>query len=561
MAAAPIPSPQPAFRRLRSAATSNALFFLGAALVLFLVILRRTHGHFSYCLDDPYIHLALAERLRHGLYGINAGEPASPSSSIVWPLLLVPFAGMPLLPWMPLLLNILCGTATAWLLGRFVERFFTPGPRAIALGLLLVVALNLLGIAYTGLEHPLQVLLCVASAFAILAVLTPEPIPAWSIAAAVLLPSVRYEGVLITFVVAVALWAAHRKQLASVLLPLSLAPAVLFSLYLHHLSLPWFPLSVLVKSSYKFQDHSSFPVRIARLIVETLLATVKDPERAPQLLLVVALCWLAWHTCHRHSAFLVLAATAVAGTVQVFLGPVGWFYRYEIYCLAFTLVVAIAADARLPSINSVARPLLGGDPPPVPEPTQTPDLPRVPGLLLASVGALAMFYARPLLGIPQAALGIWQEQAQLGRFASRFHTGPIAVNDLGWISYLRTPDHYTLDLVGLGSYEAFKMRERDRTPAWLDAITREHGIGLVIIYPEWFSKGIPTTWTPMAKLCANDVDPALSATAPRVMIYATPVADQQRLLAELERFRPTLPLGSVLQLHPPDSNERCGTAP
>ena len=543
---------------LRSPAVLNVLFFLAAGLLLLLIILHRTHGHFSYCLDDPYIHLALAERLRHGLYGINAGEPASPSSSILWPLLFVPFAGTALMPWMPLLLNTVFGAATAWLLGRFVERVFAPGWRAVGLGLLLVIGLNLLGIAYTGMEHPLQVLLCVASAFAALAVLDGDPIPRWSIAAALLLPSVRYEGVLITFVVAVALWSINRRRLALALLPVSLVPAALFSLYLHSQRLPWFPLSVLVKSSYKFQDHSSLPVRVIRLIVETLLATLRDPERAPEFLIVIALAWLAWRSRRTPGACLVLAATAAAGTVQVFLGPVGWFYRYEIYCLAFTLLIAIAADMRLsPSgLHPGIPPSLDLTAPAASSHVLT-RAHTVPGMLLVTVGALAMFYARPQLGISQAALGIWQEQAQLGRFASQFHTGPVALNDLGWVSFLRRPDQYTLDLVGLGSYEAFKIKERDRTPTWLDNITREHSVGLVMVYPEWFPKGIPASWTPVAKLCANDVDPSLSATAPRVMFYATPIADRERLLAELQQFRPTLPPGSVLQLNPPDSTDKC----
>mgnify|MGYP001017862235 CR=1 FL=1 len=44
-------------------------------------------GFFFYTLDDPYIHLALAENILRGHYGINLDEPSSPSSSIVYPFL------------------------------------------------------------------------------------------------------------------------------------------------------------------------------------------------------------------------------------------------------------------------------------------------------------------------------------------------------------------------------------------------------------------------------------------------------------------------------------------
>ena len=114
----------------------------------------------------------MAERLRHGLYGLNAGEPTSPSSSILWPLLFVPFAGTAFLPWAPLVVNIACGALAAWLLGLMVADSFLPAHRAsdrwkaFVLAALLVLAFNLLGLTYTGLEHSLEVLLCVACASA-----------------------------------------------------------------------------------------------------------------------------------------------------------------------------------------------------------------------------------------------------------------------------------------------------------------------------------------------------------------------------------------------------------
>ena len=60
-------------------------------------------GHFVYPLDDAYIHLALAEQLAHGQYGTNPGEFSSPSSSLLWPFLLIPFAGTRLHTFVPLI--------------------------------------------------------------------------------------------------------------------------------------------------------------------------------------------------------------------------------------------------------------------------------------------------------------------------------------------------------------------------------------------------------------------------------------------------------------------------
>ena len=39
-------------------------------------------GTWEYALDDVYIHLAMSAELARGGYGVNAGEPASASSSV-----------------------------------------------------------------------------------------------------------------------------------------------------------------------------------------------------------------------------------------------------------------------------------------------------------------------------------------------------------------------------------------------------------------------------------------------------------------------------------------------
>ncbi|MBE7181975.1 MAG: hypothetical protein INR71_12360, partial [Terriglobus roseus] len=330
----------------------NAALYVVVAAILFALILARTHGHFTYCLDDPYIHLALADRIRHGLYGLNAGEAASPSSSIVWPLLFVPFAGTAAMPWLPLVLNLLCGAATAWLLGLLVASVFgadgngtTTRWRVWLLASLLVFALNLLGLTYTGLEHSLEVLLCVVCALSAVRAMHGEQVTGWGLAAAVVLPSIRYEGLLITVALAVVLVGVRAWRAALGIVLGSMVLPAAFSLFLHRLGLPWFPLSVLVKSSYKFADQSSPLRRAARLLVDAVRQAVVDPERLPQLIVTLALATLAWK--HRRTRSLRFAFTAAAGVgiVQLVVGPVGWFYRYELYALAFTVPVLIAAVA------------------------------------------------------------------------------------------------------------------------------------------------------------------------------------------------------------------------
>ncbi len=59
-----------ASRRAPALAAGGMLAVLGALLA---AVVARV-GPFTYALDDPYIHLALAEEIARGHYGVNPGE-------------------------------------------------------------------------------------------------------------------------------------------------------------------------------------------------------------------------------------------------------------------------------------------------------------------------------------------------------------------------------------------------------------------------------------------------------------------------------------------------------
>src|SRR5882762_3041299 len=136
------------------------------ALALFSVTLVEVLGAggvLVYTLDDPYIHLALAQRLQHGFYGINPGEPASPASSILFPFLLVPLADRAIGAWVPLALDATALVAAVLVMAR-IWRAAGAAPHAVLLlSLAGAFALNGIGLAFTGLEHSLHVLASLAT--------------------------------------------------------------------------------------------------------------------------------------------------------------------------------------------------------------------------------------------------------------------------------------------------------------------------------------------------------------------------------------------------------------
>ncbi|WP_101341587.1 hypothetical protein [Cereibacter azotoformans] len=86
--------------RERGALTGRMFATLCLAIFLFLSALvvwkawQAADGHLIFTLDDPYLHLAVAETLPQGGYGVNFPETSSPSSSILYTLLLAPFVAL-----------------------------------------------------------------------------------------------------------------------------------------------------------------------------------------------------------------------------------------------------------------------------------------------------------------------------------------------------------------------------------------------------------------------------------------------------------------------------------
>ncbi len=488
--------------------------YLAVVLALFFTIRHRNDGVFTYSLDDPYIHLALAENLAHGHYGINPGEASSPSSSIVWPFLLVPFAGTAWHMYVPLAWNVLfCGMA-AWLIGWIVDGWESLSGAwlvrfAFAFALMLVA--NLAGLTLTGMEHGLQVLLAICCAAGMAEALAGRPMPVWCLAAAVLGPLVRYENFAVVAALAVALYGLGRARAGFTVAGLSLIGPVLFSAFLLTRGLPALPSSVLVKAKV-YGAHGGALLRAITTVSQSVYWGVQEPAWYGQLALAAALLVLLVREKQRVRRF-VLAGALAAGVLQLLVGRYNWFHRYEVYGIAFTALVVCAAVNTALGLSRTRSILL------------------VPCLML-----LAFPYLQAIYLTPRAASNVYQQQYQMHRFLAGYHRGAaVAVNDLGWVSYRRPAGLYVLDLWGLASPEASRQTVKD--DRWLDAITRRHGAALAIVYPDWY-EGIPEEWKPLGTMCMMSPK-VLSARC--VVFYSTGIADANALAAELAAFTRTLP--------------------
>src|ERR1700761_6673461 len=131
-------------------ATAIALYGLVFVLQLQMIV-SYTGGRQLYPLDDVYIHAAVAKNLLlHHVYGISPGHFSFPSSSILWPFILVAaFALVGIKAYVPLALNALFALLYLALADRFMRvlsNTILPGTRFCSL-VLLVLGVPLVGLS------------------------------------------------------------------------------------------------------------------------------------------------------------------------------------------------------------------------------------------------------------------------------------------------------------------------------------------------------------------------------------------------------------------------------
>jgi len=493
-------------------------------------------GFFIYTLDDPYIHLAVAENLIHGHYGINADELSSPSSSILFPLLLTLGIALDLNDLSPIIINLLCMLGTTALLLSFLERCGLAAPpcgRWVAAGLAitLLLCLNIIGVAFTGMEHSAHVLAALATVLGLVIVLEEERTPCWLILALIAGPLLRFEGLALT-VPALLLLLWRRQWLAALATATVLvASLAAYAWTMLQLGLPMLPSSVMAKSRVAVstvEGHSL--LRVIKQLMVNVLEGLHSRQGAILALLACSLLLkplltrpTPWHRPETAlAAFGVLAAGA-----HLMAGKFGWFSRYELY-IAVTVAVCAIYIWRIELSSIITR---GA---------------RTPLILLAMAIIAGSPYLYATVMTPLAANNIYEQQFQMHRFATEFYGAPVAVNDLGWVAYRNS--EYVLDLWGLGSETARRARLSRSTPGWIEKLAADHGVGLAMVYDAWFQDQTPASWRAMARLYLGRT--AITPAYGVVTFYATPLADRDRLVDQLHRFRPTLPEGVRLEIEP-----------
>ncbi|MFT0173259.1 hypothetical protein ACLKMY_30380 [Paraburkholderia mimosarum] len=149
------------------------------------------------------------------------------------------------------------------------------------------------------------------------------------------------------------------------------------------------------------------------------------------------------------------------------------------------------------------------------------------------------------LNSPLASKNIHDQQYQLASIERDFLKEPVAVNDLGMVSYYGHQP--VLDLWGLGSIDALRERIADPSGKWIGQAAQRKGVEFAFIYESWFP-GLPQSWVKVGTLTLPDEN--ITTPFKTVQLFATNEAAASRLRLAFARYRSSSPLAQQISRTP-----------
>jgi hypothetical protein len=307
---------------------------------------------------------------------------------------------------------------------------------AALLALIAMVALNQIGLAFSGMEASLQIACSLAIAIGLIELLFAGRLRWWLLGAIVLGPLLRYESLSVSLPALLIVAGAGRGRMAALCLLTIAAVLGGYALYCSSIGLPPVPGSLLVKTG--FDDPAiGWLDGFGRQIAATAHAIVGGRYDLPVLALIALLGVDLLRRRDRRERMLLGWALIVLAAQLVFGGH-GALGRYDAH--AWSAGLAVACFIHRASLGRLA--------------TRS----RLATAGLSAVVLIGVFPYTALMAVatPLAANNIYQQQYQMRRLLVDFVKAPALVNDAGLTSY-RNP-YGVVDILGLGSEQIRRLR-------------------------------------------------------------------------------------------------------
>jgi hypothetical protein len=510
--------------------------------VIFAFSLFLNNGDFVYALDDPYIHMTMANNLvNNGNWAVNQMDYASASSSPMWVLLIsAVYFLFGVNVGSPFILNLLFQILSIIIIYLKLKEYGNSGFLAPML-LLIIFATPFPAILFTGMEHSAQIAFALLFVFFGIKLINDNGTSRYAMYLIFITPiltALRYENIILVFLISVLLFSKRKPFYGALILILGLIPFLIYGFISMSHGWFFFPNTLLLKSTppgFSIVDFIRFGFKAFTNITE------------PHLFLVLISCLFLYTLNFKKQKsfwdekqlFLMIASVTIIVNMSVIeYHQNGAFYRYEAYLMALGLfAIAISIHDFLPDFNNILW-----------KKSNLPGKYIIFILLLFTISPLILRFFTAF-GIPHATKEYHDQQYQMAQFVKQHAKGMnVALNDIGMVGFYS--DNKIVDLWGVANIDVAKQKlNKTYSTNSIIELTKNENIRLAILYENWFDEygGLPSSWVKLAEWTMTDYNFFLGMET--VSFYSIAPEDVRFLKAKLKEFSLKLPNSVICKIY------------
>jgi hypothetical protein len=506
-------------------------------LILFRESITINRGIFTYVLDDPYIHMAMAKNLiLHGVWGVDKYGFTSSSSSPLWIIVLsLAYFLFGVNLFIPFILNVMFATIFIFI-AYSIFRYYKMQPMYNLIFLLFLIFFTPIpALAFTGMEHILQIVIIVLFTFIGVKMLCEDksnnlkyimlPI------LAALVVAVRYEDLIIVLIIAAMFFIKREFWKSLSILGASMVPVFAYGIYSTMNGWFFLPNSLITKTIFVEAKTQAFSLNGITLLMNNFLNIQNLFIFIPLILAIGLLIFRFREKKRLWNAQNILLITFIGtATLHMIAARTGWFYRYEAYLIALgILTIAIGINEYLPAVPKWDKKLI------------SKNLTLIIIIFVLFVSLAGRGYCS-FNEVPKATHNIYDQQYQMSLFIQKYYKGDaVSLNDVGAVNY--ATDIKSVDLLGLSGLNVSKeILKENYTIKDIDNITRQNHVKVIIVYEDLYKKyltgGIPSDWVKIGQWKINN---RITCFMDTVSFYAIDPQDAENLTKNLKEFSSQLP--------------------
>ena len=529
--------------KLKFSSISKYLPFIIAAAVLWITILilfresiTINQGIFTYVLDDPYIHMAMAKNLiLHGVWGVDKYGFTSSSSSPLWIIVLsLAYSLFGINVFIPFILNITFATIFIFI-AYSIFRYYKMQPLYNLIFLLFLIFFTPIpALAFTGMEHILQIVLVVLFAFISVQILCEDKPSTFKyyilLILASLVVAVRYEDLIVVLIIAAMFFIKKEYWKSLSILGTSMIPVFAYGIYSTMNGWFFLPNSLITKTIFVEAKTQAFSLNGIVLLVNNFLNIQNLFIFIPLILAAGLLIFRFEKKVLWNAPNILLTLFIGTATLHMIAARTGWFYRYEAYLIALgILTIAIGINEYLPAVPKWDTKLI----------SKNLTLILIIFVLFVSLVGRGYFSFNE---VPTATHNVYDQQYQMGLFIQKYYKGDaVSLNDVGAVNYVT--DIKSVDLLGLSGLNVSKaILNENYTIKDIDNITHQNHVKVIIVYEDLYRKyltgGIPSDWIKVGQWRITN---RITCFMDTVSFYAIDPQDAENLTKNLKEFSSQLP--------------------